>query len=379
MKGPFFAPLFMFLFSLTSAALAPGERSLKRLRTSHAHGSHCKRAPVEPCAFEKNGNYSYEQVANCLRSVELPASVKASTLISLERTMSLYVFKDLHKSPPENGQIDTKVDIDAELAMLGRTEFPSAWAFYDAVSNIFTRLHDDHVTFTKPSCFHLAMHTPLVFGSRLNSNGFQEIYVADVNPVVLPPGIPESEWRLWIGARVDEIDGVPALQAISDWARANIAFSKDPGTTFNKALGPPSQNLFAVRYTSAFPLPPASMSVSGSIGDQTFAGVFPFVPRFSADHNMTAESCFSAEALSKKRSFDALYQGEPLHERTLREWMGEEAWKKQRQNTGGNIQVHTVDDVIVIRVKAFGFSNADRSELQRGLALARENNLTVNN
>jgi hypothetical protein len=184
------------------------------------------------CTFAVNEIVSYERVMDCYAIFPFNATVARHTTDNLAKAMQLYAFRDIAKAPP--APFDA-VDLDKSLAAIGSTQFASDAEFQDALRTVFLQLRDAHTNVYAPTPYAaFTFFLPVTLFSYANASGALTLEVSDV--LNRPEGWPEANVSSWVGAVVEQIEGVPAAQFVEDFAVNHVGSCKDPQTRFNIAL-----------------------------------------------------------------------------------------------------------------------------------------------
>jgi hypothetical protein len=184
------------------------------------------------CTFAANEIVSYERVMDCYAVFPFNATVARHTTDNLAKAMQLYAFRDIAKAPPAPFNA---VDLDKSLAAIGSSQFASDAEFQDALRAVFLQLHDAHTNVYAPTPYaSFTFFLPVTLFSYANASGALTLEVSDV--LNRPEGWPEVNVSSWVGAVVEQIEGVPAAQFVDDFAANHVGSCKDPQTRFNIAL-----------------------------------------------------------------------------------------------------------------------------------------------
>ncbi|KAF9568839.1 hypothetical protein EC968_002860 [Mortierella alpina] len=177
-------------------------------------------------AKAKPGQITYQQVANCYRSIDFNSTQAKATL----RTMTIFyndafVFRDVALTSNLKSPLTTApVDALEGLKKVGRTRYRNDFDFHQDLALFAMSFNDAHVTYA-PDCYSsyifmqpLYLYAPVIDGSQS----------IRVRHDATKSGMEDCE--------VVRINGQSARDAIQRWADKHTGFSKDAGVRFNHAL-----------------------------------------------------------------------------------------------------------------------------------------------
>ncbi|KAG0246491.1 hypothetical protein B0O80DRAFT_84754 [Mortierella sp. GBAus27b] len=185
---------------------------------------------VDPCTILNKAttasNVTYQQVANCYKSIPFDTKQAKDTIDSLTTFYNDdFVFRDVATTPNLPSPFTLKpVDTMAELKRIGRTRYSRDWDFHNDLALLSQSYQDAHSIYA-PQCYTsyffiqpLTLYAPVV-------NGRQTIRVF------------EDETKSGLeGCEVLKINGRNARSEIQAFADKHTGFSKDAGVRFNYAL-----------------------------------------------------------------------------------------------------------------------------------------------
>jgi hypothetical protein len=184
------------------------------------------------CTFGSNEMVPYQRVMDCFAIFPFNATVARHTTDNLAKAMQLYAFRDLAKAPPAPF---SAVDLDKSLVAIGSTQFASDADFQEALRSVFLKLQDAHTNVYAPTPYAaFTFLLPVSLFSYANASGALTLEVSDV--LQRPEAWPEVNVTGWVGAVVEQIEGVPAAQFVQDFATNHVGLCKDPQARFNIAL-----------------------------------------------------------------------------------------------------------------------------------------------
>ncbi|CAG8461747.1 4396_t:CDS:2 [Acaulospora morrowiae] len=189
---------------------------------------------VSPCSkfgsYVKGEDYyvpvPMDEVRSCLTSFSYNSTAANEIVDSIIKALTgYYVFLDSARDPPNPGNTYNEIDIVSALKAVLQGDFKTDYDFMINVTNTLDQLKDAH-TGLFPSCYDGFTYIQgLDLYSIVDSNGHQSIKV----------------WKDFIDNSNSEcdvlfIDGIPAIQAIKQYARDDIGLVRDLGVRFNMAL-----------------------------------------------------------------------------------------------------------------------------------------------
>ncbi|CAG8461468.1 1246_t:CDS:2, partial [Racocetra fulgida] len=138
---------------------------------------------------------------------------------------TFYVFFDQSREPAERGFDFRSVDINGELDKLLKNDYATDFEFMTDVTQIIIDLKDGHTDF-RSACYNAFFFLQDIWlYSTVDCHGSQIIKV-------LQDDLDSSNDR----CEVTKIDGRPALEVITSYAKNHIRNSRDLGVRFNLAL-----------------------------------------------------------------------------------------------------------------------------------------------
>ncbi|CAG8693682.1 12361_t:CDS:2, partial [Dentiscutata heterogama] len=208
----FYVVFFAFLF-----ALVVNVRSYIIPRETPVSDG-CARIHNEFIAKQKT-NFSYADVKDCYEGIPFDKDVPSKTIDTLTGLVGgFYSFLDKAKEPPQPGFDFKSMDLTD-------------------VEHLFYDLKDAHTVFSSECFTTFLFYTNITFYSVID-NGEQKIKVFN-----------DTIDRSNVDCEVTHIDGQPALQVISEYAKNLVYASRDLGVRFNIALDLTYLSVsFAVRF-----------------------------------------------------------------------------------------------------------------------------------
>ncbi|KAF9985731.1 hypothetical protein BGZ75_002567 [Mortierella antarctica] len=177
-------------------------------------------------AKSKPGQITFQQVANCYRSIDFNLQQAKATIETMTTFYNdAFVFRDVALTPNLKSPLTTApVDAMEGLKRVGQKRYKNDFDFHQDLSLFVMSFNDAHVTYA-PQCYSsyiflqpLYLYAPVV-------NGFQSIRVRHDTT---KSGMEDCE--------VVGINGQNARDTIQRWADKHTGFSKDAGVRFNHAL-----------------------------------------------------------------------------------------------------------------------------------------------
>ncbi|ORZ26905.1 hypothetical protein BCR41DRAFT_383968 [Lobosporangium transversale] len=191
----------------------------------------------DPCAdLAAQGKNSdsilkFNTVRDCYRAQTFKPEVAEKILTSVESAIgNFYAFidnaKEAHGAPFKT----PRVDLLAELKKIRRTKWKNDYDFNMALTYLTFSANDGHLAY-RSDCYHTAkfLQPISLYAPVVNDVQNIRVFFADDTQ----EGVPKTALTDCI---VTEIDGVPALKAVQDFADRTSAISKDPGVRLNDAL-----------------------------------------------------------------------------------------------------------------------------------------------
>jgi len=105
-----------------------------------------------------------EQLRSCMQGIPFDATTANMTIAGLREAMQMYVFRDIVRDSPTY-IISLNIDIDAELAAIGNTNWGSDYEFQQAIADLYQLLRDPHTLYLKSSlCYDFFVVQPYTLG-----------------------------------------------------------------------------------------------------------------------------------------------------------------------------------------------------------------------
>ncbi|KAG9126864.1 hypothetical protein FRC07_001649 [Ceratobasidium sp. 392] len=282
---PFFASFGAFAFARLAAANGGSKSAL------------------DPCAVIAGQAFSKPSEARaCLKSFPFNPTLAKNVLEVVTRVTPFFTFEDWQKHTPAPFT-EASSNLDEEFARIKATKYKTDYDFNRDVYNVINHLDDGH-TLWLPACYWAAFQNiapaPL---TALEKDGSQDIYIApDAGEFIdlLGTGYTSYytakgfDYKKYAGAKVLEIDGVPARKYVN-------------GIATNYSGNYIDHN---VRVNSVF----TSYLVSGGAWSQRlgdFAGPL-FPDKDSVTMKLIPTNCSSDKAETVKIEYRAAYLGAPF-------------------------------------------------------------------
>jgi len=185
-----------------------------------------------------HGLVDHRSFVDCLLGVNFNQVAASKTIDTLSKSATLYAFLDAVKNSPKEGLAHFQIDILDNLKRINKTRYDSDADFQQDLSDLFIRLRDPHTTYVKsPECYAAFALQPLSFGSSLDANGNQIIFVSGyLGKIASDPLYKNIPFSDLLGAEVTFIDEQPALEELMEYAKLYGYISKDDGSAFNWAV-----------------------------------------------------------------------------------------------------------------------------------------------
>ncbi|CAG8852108.1 17468_t:CDS:2, partial [Gigaspora margarita] len=171
--------------------------------------------------------YNRDGCARIYESYQAFLKEDTSTIIESLKGIyeEFYIFLDQSKEKAQDGFDFRSVDLITELDTLLKKEYTTDFEFFSNITQIISDLKDAH-TNLKPACYNaFDFKQNILLYSSVNPKGYQSIKVYH-----------DDQEPSNVGCEVTHIDGYPALEAITDFAKNKIKESRDLGVRFNMAL-----------------------------------------------------------------------------------------------------------------------------------------------
>jgi len=331
--------------------------------------------------------YSYDKALACISSVPFSPSVRDDTITTVNKTYTMYVFRDIVKNSP--APMSIKINMEEQLTALRNKAFSNDLAFHQTLTDTFKQLNDGHTMYYGPVCYgNVQFMQPFVLVSILDAtDGKQKISIAATSNSTLDAyyaatfGINTAEL---VGSTIVSIDGVDALQALIQFSNTKVGAYKDLGTRFNAAI----QSLFVTRAQNRIEAPSqANMTyvVQKSDGSQVTMSI-PWVSMSIASYNTYADfyaSCFkpkqskrSSVAVNSKKI--VLEEAEATTQSFSNPLTASTASQIVLKLNGDSIKYYEIDGKIgVIKIPTFGPASNSQfaKDFQVALFMAKLNNI----
>mmetsp|Transcript_10773 Transcript_10773/g.30278 ORF Transcript_10773/g.30278 Transcript_10773/m.30278 type:complete len:638 (+) Transcript_10773:39-1952(+) len=284
---------------------------------------------AELCEFSAGEFYSRESVMACFNSIPFSLSVRRQTVDALVKTNELYPFLDIARDAPDPN-LPMSVDLRTGLRDILANSYQTDLQFQDDLRRLYTLLNDAHTQYYMPDCYlSFLIRQPLPPMAFLDTDGVHKVAVSRYMSQDLIDQVQDTtglDIRTLIGATIQAVNTVPAVDYFKNYARENIGMSKDFGTRFHLAMTQPqpdpTRDIAAVSYwqerTKRNPLPEADSVLytlempDGTVTNVTLAWTFKATKSyggyadFLADYNAagtTAAVRSPAEVMEVRRSY----------------------------------------------------------------------------
>ena len=200
-------------------------------------------ASASLCEFTEGGFYLRKDVLSCFYSVPFSESVRIQTLDTLNKTKELYAFVDIVHDSPDQENLPLSVDIQAELARIGRKQYTNDFDFHDDLRALYVRLGDAHTQYYAPICYrNFLIRQPIPPTYYVDDNNNDVIAVSrymSQDLVDYFKATQNFDITTLIGAEIVSINGVKAYDYFYEYALNNVGMSKDPSTRFHVTMTQP--------------------------------------------------------------------------------------------------------------------------------------------
>ncbi|KAG0040099.1 hypothetical protein BGZ82_005151 [Podila clonocystis] len=177
-------------------------------------------------AKAQSGQITYQQVANCYRSVDFNPKLAKETIDTLTTFYNdAFVFRDVAMTPNLKSPFTTApVNAIEGLKKIGQKQYKNDFEFHHDLALLAMSFNDAHTTYA-PQCYssHIFMQPLQLYAPVIN--GTQSIRVYH-----------DATKSGFENCEVQRINGKNPREAIQSWADKNTGFSKDAGVRFNHAL-----------------------------------------------------------------------------------------------------------------------------------------------
>ncbi|KAI0772808.1 hypothetical protein BD413DRAFT_34506 [Trametes elegans] len=180
----------------------------------------------------------------CMKSFPFNETLRQNVLSVVSRVFDFYTFEDYYLNSPAPFQ-DSTTNIRADLDRINRTRYQTDFDFNKDLYDFTTQLNDGHTRWF-PDCytqFQNILPAPIV---TLEENGEQSVFVAPdavefisllgTNYTSFFDSTLHFDWRRLVGAKVLEIEGVPAYDYAERVARTQSGNYLDLGVRVNSAF-----------------------------------------------------------------------------------------------------------------------------------------------
>ncbi|PKK68490.1 hypothetical protein RhiirC2_851391 [Rhizophagus irregularis] len=171
-------------------------------------------------------SFPFSDIKSCYESFAFDNKRRTDTLDTMKKLYTgFYAFTDLAKEQPVQGLDYKAMDLISEIDGLSQKSYANDFEFTTDATNLVSQLKDPHTLFF-PICYtRFAFTQRLALYATVSQDGTQKIKI-----------FKDSTESHNDDCEVDRIDGVAAIDAITQFARDNIFVSKDLGVRFNLAL-----------------------------------------------------------------------------------------------------------------------------------------------
>ncbi|KAG0035589.1 hypothetical protein BGZ81_005567 [Podila clonocystis] len=177
-------------------------------------------------AKAQSGQITYQQVANCYRSIDFNPKLAKETIDTLTTFYNdAFVFRDVAMTPNLKSPFTTApVNAIEGLKKIGRKQYKNDFEFHHDLALLAMSFNDAHTTYA-PQCYssHIFMQPLQLYAPVIN--GTQSIRVYH-----------DATKSGFENCEVQRINGKNPREVIQSWADKNTGFSKDAGVRFNHAL-----------------------------------------------------------------------------------------------------------------------------------------------
>ncbi|KAH9955472.1 hypothetical protein BC827DRAFT_1271685 [Russula dissimulans] len=194
----------------------------------------------DPCSEITGRNFvDPANVIDCHKSFPFNETLRQNVLSVVSSVFDFYTFEDFYLNSPPPFQEST-TDIRAEIARINNTQYESDYDFNQDLYNFTSRLNDGHTRFF-PSCYmthQYILPAPVVLLA-------EDVYVAPDSVELLSQfdqGFTRYfeekgfDWKRLAGAKVINIEGVPAREYIDEIARIKSGNYLDHNVRVNSVV-----------------------------------------------------------------------------------------------------------------------------------------------
>lgn len=223
----------------------------------------------EACDFSNNvpsgvaGVFFTDQVMECFRTIPLNQNTvdQVAQLIEMQEADSLLEEVYENTGPPFNQDVDTSFETQKVLDQVANGEITTDFDFHHAMTKARSLVKDLHNPYV-PTYSYLARFfafQPFEFGSNLDENGQQIIFVKAVRFGDLYYQTTGVDPLFYMGMKINKIDGVEIFQFIRDWSNQDVRLHPTDGVHLQHFL---NQNSFGNRAGWAYHYPVDEQSVT---------------------------------------------------------------------------------------------------------------------
>ncbi|GBB92251.1 hypothetical protein RclHR1_01990023 [Rhizophagus clarus] len=171
-------------------------------------------------------SFSFSDIKACYESFAFDDKRRSDTIDTMKKLFNgFYVFTDQAKEQPPQGLDYKAIDIVAEIDNLSQKTYANDLEFSTDATNLVTQMKDPHTIYF-PICYtRFAFTQRLALYATASQDGTHTIKI-----------FKDSIESQNDDCEVVNIDGVAAIDAITQFARDNVFVSKDLGVRFNMAL-----------------------------------------------------------------------------------------------------------------------------------------------
>ncbi|CAI2174992.1 5899_t:CDS:2 [Funneliformis geosporum] len=169
--------------------------------------------------------FPFSDLKACYESFSFDNERRIDTIDTMKKIFNgFYVFTDQAKEQPSQGYNYESMDIISEFDKLSQKEYATDFEFTMDATNLVTKLKDPHTLFF-PICYTRFIFTQkIIFYAKLEN---------ETHKVKVFKDGAEAENN---DCEVEKIDGVAAIDVITEFARDKVFVSKDLGVRLNMAL-----------------------------------------------------------------------------------------------------------------------------------------------
>ncbi|KAF0427886.1 peptidase s41 family protein [Gigaspora margarita] len=192
--------------------------------SAHSRTNECQKAIDD---YNSGVEYiNYTDVKTCYESNPFNQTNANETIETVKELLKgFYVLLDQAKEDPKSGFTFRAMDLISELDLLLKKNYSYEYQFMYAVEDLIAEMRDGHTAFSTTNYSTFYFYQEFSMYSVIKPDGTQQIKVFD-----------DSIDPSTIDCQVIYIDGKPAIDVITEFARNHVQESRDLSVRFNYAL-----------------------------------------------------------------------------------------------------------------------------------------------